>query len=46
MLWPRCRDPVCWWWSPTWSDRQRTDGYAGWRKAVERTLDWVDVDEG
>jgi glycerol kinase len=33
-------------WSPTWSDRQRTDGYAGWRKAVKRTLDWVDVDEG
>ncbi len=33
-------------WSPTWSDRQRSDGYAGWRKAVERTLDWVDVDEG
>jgi glycerol kinase len=32
-------------WSPTWSDQQRTDGYAGWRKAVERTLDWVDVDE-
>jgi glycerol kinase len=33
-------------WSPTWSDRQRAVGYAGWRKAVERTLDWVDVDEG
>ena len=33
-------------WSPTWSDRQRADGYAGWCKAVERTLDWVDVDEG
>lgn len=33
-------------WSPTWSDQQRADGYAGWRKAVERTLDWVDVDEG
>jgi glycerol kinase len=32
-------------WSPTWSDRQREDGYAGWRKAVERTLDWVDVDD-
>jgi glycerol kinase len=32
-------------WSPTWSDRQRADGYAGWRKAVQRTLDWVDVDE-
>ncbi len=33
-------------WSPTWSDRQRADGYAGWCKAVERTLDWVDVAEG
>jgi glycerol kinase len=33
-------------WSPTWSDQQRADGYAGWRKAVDRTLDWVDVDEG
>jgi glycerol kinase len=31
-------------WEPTWSDEQRRDGYAGWRKAVERTLDWVDVD--
>ena len=27
-----------------WSDEQRDDGYAGWKKAVERTLDWVDVD--
>src|SRR6476659_4900778 len=33
-------------WSPTWTAAQRRDGYAGWRKAVERTLDWVDVDEG
>jgi glycerol kinase len=32
-------------WEPTWSDEQRANGYAGWRKAVERTLDWVDVDE-
>jgi glycerol kinase len=32
-------------WSPTWSPEQREAGYAGWRKAVERTLDWVDVDE-
>ncbi|MFC8503886.1 glycerol kinase GlpK [Pedococcus sp. NPDC057267] len=32
-------------WEPTWSDEQRESGYAGWRKAVERTLDWVDVDE-
>ncbi len=30
-------------WSPTWSDKQRADGYAGWKKAVQRTLDWVDV---
>ena len=29
-------------WEPTWSDEQRRDGYAGWRKAVERTFDWVD----
>ncbi|UXA13183.1 glycerol kinase GlpK [Mycobacterium sp. SMC-8] len=31
-------------WSPDWSGEQREDGYAGWRKAVQRTLDWVDVD--
>jgi glycerol kinase len=31
-------------WEPEWSDEQRADGYAGWQKAVERTLDWVDVD--
>ena len=30
-------------WTPQWSDEQRTSGYAGWKKAVERTLDWVDV---
>jgi glycerol kinase len=30
-------------WSPEWNDEQRADGYAGWKKAVERTLDWVDV---
>ncbi|HEX5145065.1 MAG TPA: glycerol kinase GlpK [Mycobacterium sp.] len=30
-------------WSPTWSAEQRETGYAGWRKAVTRTLDWVDV---
>jgi glycerol kinase len=29
-------------WSPTTSAEQRAKGYAGWRKAVERTLDWVD----
>ncbi|GGL32510.1 glycerol kinase GlpK [Planomonospora parontospora] len=31
-------------WEPGWSDGQRARGYAGWRKAVTRTLDWVDVD--
>src|ERR1700685_3055624 len=31
-------------WSPTWTDKQRADGYAGWKKAVQRTLDWVEVD--
>ena len=30
-------------WTPTWSADQRAAGYAGWRKAVQRTLDWVDV---
>ncbi|WP_350275923.1 glycerol kinase GlpK [Kribbella sp. HUAS MG21] len=31
-------------WEPQWNDEQRTQGYAGWQKAVQRTLDWVDVD--
>ncbi|GGI03256.1 glycerol kinase GlpK [Egicoccus halophilus] len=31
-------------WQPTWDEQQRTEGHARWRKAVERTLDWVDVD--
>jgi glycerol kinase len=31
-------------WEPTWSEEQREEGYAKWKKAVERTLDWVDVD--
>ena len=31
-------------WSPQWTDEQREAGYAQWQKAVERTLDWVDVD--
>ncbi len=26
------------------SEEQRADGYRGWTKAVQRTLDWVDVD--
>jgi glycerol kinase len=31
-------------WSPEWNDEQRAAGYKGWEKAVQRTLDWVDVD--
>jgi glycerol kinase len=31
-------------WEPSWTDEQRTAGYAQWKKAVQRTLDWVDVD--
>jgi glycerol kinase len=30
-------------WTPRWSDDERSAGYAGWRKAVQRTLDWVEV---
>ncbi len=30
-------------WEPTWTDDRRAAGYAGWKKAVERTLDWIDV---
>ncbi|WP_067825553.1 glycerol kinase GlpK [Actinomadura kijaniata] len=31
-------------WEPRWTAEQRESGHAGWRKAVTRTLDWVDVD--
>lgn len=30
-------------WEPTWDEAQREEGYARWKKAVERTLNWVDV---
>lgn len=33
-------------WEPEWSEDRREEGYATWRKAVERTLDWVDVSDG
>ena len=29
-------------WMPSWPAERRARGYAGWRKAVQRTLDWVD----
>jgi glycerol kinase len=28
-------------WEPRWSADQRDSAYAGWKKAVQRTLDWV-----
>jgi len=28
-------------WEPQWSADQRDQGYAGWRKAVTRSLDWA-----
>jgi glycerol kinase len=31
-------------WQPGWTDEQRATGYRGWKKAVDRTLNWVDVD--
>ncbi|KAF0845258.1 glycerol kinase GlpK [Nocardia caishijiensis] len=31
-------------WSPTWSDAERERGYRRWLKAVERTLDWAELD--
>jgi glycerol kinase len=31
-------------WQPGWSQDQREQGYGKWKKAVQRTLDWVDVD--
>ncbi|MEV8593477.1 glycerol kinase GlpK [Streptomyces sp. NPDC052013] len=31
-------------WEPQWSEEERERGYAGWKKAVERSLDWVEVE--
>ncbi|WP_285564827.1 FGGY-family carbohydrate kinase, partial [Actinomadura rubrobrunea] len=31
-------------WLPEWDDERRARGYAGWKKAVARTLDWVEID--
>jgi glycerol kinase len=28
-------------WHPTSTEAERTHGYAGWKKAIERTLDWA-----
>ena len=31
-------------WEPRWSADQRDAGYAGWQKAIERALNWIDVE--
>ncbi|HEY8479050.1 MAG TPA: glycerol kinase GlpK [Spirillospora sp.] len=31
-------------WLPTWDEERREAAYAGWKKAVERTYGWVEVD--
>jgi glycerol kinase len=31
-------------WEPSWDDDRRAGGYAEWKKAVERTFGWVDVE--
>jgi len=31
-------------WETVWNREQREAGYAGWQKAIERTLNWVDVE--
>ena len=31
-------------WDARWNTDQREEAYRGWKKAVERTLNWVDVD--
>ncbi|MBA0047648.1 glycerol kinase GlpK [Mycobacterium sp. NPDC050853] len=30
-------------WSSSITEQQRAEGFTGWKKAVQRTLDWVDV---
>ena len=31
-------------WEPAWDEGRREDGYRRWKRAVERTLDWVEVE--
>ncbi len=32
-------------WAPRWTAEQREAGYVGWQKAIERTLNWVDLEK-
>jgi glycerol kinase len=31
-------------WTPEWNDQQRAEGYKMWKKAIDRTMNWVEVD--
>jgi glycerol kinase len=31
-------------WGPHWDERRREAAYAGWKKAVRRAVDWVELD--
>jgi len=31
-------------WDPQWDEATREAGYAGWKRAIERTLDWAPVE--
>ena len=47
-VWPGPADLAAQWredrrWEPTWDEDRRESGYAQWRRAVQRSLDWVDV---
>jgi glycerol kinase len=33
-------------WEPEWSDKRRERGYHQWKKAVQRTRDWIQLDDG
>jgi glycerol kinase len=32
-------------WTPEWNDSQRAEGYKMWKKAVGRTMKWLEVDD-
>jgi glycerol kinase len=33
-------------WTPAMDDTVRDAGYRKWKKAVQRTVDWIDEDDG
>jgi glycerol kinase len=32
-------------WSPDWDEASREKGYRNWKKAVTRTLDWIEFED-